>query len=219
MSSANATQRKLIEATRQLVRQQGLEKTTVQEITDLAGFNRKTFYKYYIDKYELVNSICYDGWYEYERAHGMGNAMEIVKSIIQFLETDKVFFSHAVRETGQNTFGNYIISVVQTVIEVYLGELYRMTGTPEDEIELISNELARAAHQSLVFWLTRHPEWSAEEFYDRIESSMAIFGWAIKDFFSYTMKEASDTPDSFLSDEKLEELRIKAITKLDAIPC
>ena len=49
--------RRLYEAIEKLVKERPSEKITVQEILDEAEVSRRTFYKYFPDKYALANSL------------------------------------------------------------------------------------------------------------------------------------------------------------------
>lgn len=46
---------RLAEAVKQLMGRQSLEDITVKEITGEAGVSRQTFYRHFLDKYDLVN--------------------------------------------------------------------------------------------------------------------------------------------------------------------
>jgi AcrR family transcriptional regulator len=52
-----ATRQKLQDAFWQLYQEKGIENISVKEITDLAGYNRGTFYLYYKDTYDMLNQI------------------------------------------------------------------------------------------------------------------------------------------------------------------
>jgi AcrR family transcriptional regulator len=51
------TKENLTEAFWQIYCEKGLEKTTVKEITAKAGYNRSTFYEYFIDVYDVLDQI------------------------------------------------------------------------------------------------------------------------------------------------------------------
>ncbi|MCD8118391.1 MAG: TetR/AcrR family transcriptional regulator [Lachnospiraceae bacterium] len=50
----DATRNKFIQAFCELYRTKPISKITIKEITDLAGYNRSTFYQYFKDVYELL---------------------------------------------------------------------------------------------------------------------------------------------------------------------
>jgi len=54
---AAATRQKLIDAFWQLYTKKNIEQISIKEITDLAGYNRGTFYLYFKDIYDVLNQI------------------------------------------------------------------------------------------------------------------------------------------------------------------
>lgn len=52
-----ATKEKIKEAFLELYKKKRIEKISIQELTDLAGMNRGTFYAHYMDIYDLLNQI------------------------------------------------------------------------------------------------------------------------------------------------------------------
>ncbi len=54
---AAATRQKLIDAFWQLYTKKSIEQISIKEITDLAGYNRGTFYLYFKDIYDVLNQI------------------------------------------------------------------------------------------------------------------------------------------------------------------
>ncbi len=50
----DATREALVNAFFQSAKKKSIDKVTIKEITDLAGYNRTTFYRYFEDVYALV---------------------------------------------------------------------------------------------------------------------------------------------------------------------
>ncbi|WP_216239788.1 TetR/AcrR family transcriptional regulator [Faecalicatena faecalis] len=59
MKKVNA-RRMLKEAAYEIVSRKAVEQVSVREIVDAAEISKQTFYRYYKDKYELVNEIYYE---------------------------------------------------------------------------------------------------------------------------------------------------------------
>ena len=55
MDSATNTRYRLANALKDLVRSKPLDKITVKQIADACGVSRQTFYRCFLDKYDLVN--------------------------------------------------------------------------------------------------------------------------------------------------------------------
>ena len=57
MTQKEQTKENLVEAFWTLYKDKPLEKITVKEITDKAGYNRGTFYSYFKDTYEMQKYV------------------------------------------------------------------------------------------------------------------------------------------------------------------
>jgi AcrR family transcriptional regulator len=53
----NTTREKLMEAFWQLYSKKRIESITIKEITQIAGYNRGTFYEYFLDVYDILEKI------------------------------------------------------------------------------------------------------------------------------------------------------------------
>jgi|GEM_PF-6866562 len=172
----------LIQAVKELVREQGLEKTTVLQIAQRAGLNRQTFYKHFTDKYNLVNKICYTEFIIAQRDSVSQGGWEAVGSILSFFESDKAFYGSVLQETGQNSFGSYIVEVFQCIILNFTEEGFRQYGLSEKETNGIAYELADDFRSGVVFWLLEEPEKDAQQFFNVLRNASRAFSAMICSF-------------------------------------
>jgi len=103
------TRKLLIVTVKQLLEKKNFEELTVQDILDASGISRGTFYRYFSDKYDVVNS--------YYREYVMDNIMsefngtnhtEITIGILEFIFKNKEYFSNIVFVEGQNSFCEFL---------------------------------------------------------------------------------------------------------------
>ena len=184
------TEAALVDAVKQLVREQGLAKTTVLQISQRANLNRKTFYKHFRDKYELVNWICYREWSERESIFGLEDSWAFVLSILVFFENDRQFYGAALEDTGQNSFGSYIVDNTAAIIRSSSEELFRYFQVDEDAITRISYQLARMFRESIVYWLKYQEDKSSAEFFLSIETEANAFAALICEYNRYAGTES-----------------------------
>lgn len=102
--------RKLLTVTvKQLLEKKSFDELTVQDILDASGISRGTFYRYFSDKYDVVNS--------YYREYVMDNIMskfngtnhiEITTGILEFVLKNKEYFANIVFVEGQNSFCEFL---------------------------------------------------------------------------------------------------------------
>lgn len=94
---------RLAEAMKTCMRTMPVEKITVKEIVQECGTTRQTFYRYFLDKYDLIN------WYFdkilLESFEHMGEGTTVYEGLckkFQYIEEEKLFFKAAFRNDQQN---------------------------------------------------------------------------------------------------------------------
>lgn len=108
MCASEKTRYKLAEAMKCLMESHPLEKITVTQITESCGTTRPTFYRYFKDKYDLIN------WYFDKLAQKsfkqMGVSLSLREALLkkfQFMSMEKKFFSAAFSCETQNNLIDY----------------------------------------------------------------------------------------------------------------
>jgi AcrR family transcriptional regulator len=88
------TKKALCEALAQLLTTKELHRITVQEIADKADVNRVTFYKHYLDVYDLYEKLEKEVITEIELVilDGERNP-EYMKSLIDYIDENRIYFS------------------------------------------------------------------------------------------------------------------------------
>ena len=99
---------RLAEAVKRLMARQSLEDITVKEITGEAGVSRQTFYRHFLDKYDLVN------WYFDELLANsfreMGYGRTIYEGLVRkfrYIQAEKVFFRADFQSVQQNNLKDH----------------------------------------------------------------------------------------------------------------
>ena len=95
---SEATKYRLAKAMEECMRTQSVEAVTVTNIAEKCGVTRQTFYRNFLDKYDLIN------WYfdklvlqSFEQI-GMGNTVgESLTQKFEFILNEKAFFTEAFR--------------------------------------------------------------------------------------------------------------------------
>lgn len=83
-----------------------LEKITVQEITRKAGYNRSTFYQYFLDINDLLSCVeneLLEFIVEKRRKAGMGDH-SFIHDLVELYETKALYLSALLGEFGSNRF-------------------------------------------------------------------------------------------------------------------
>ena len=96
MENGDRTKQKFVAAMTGLMRVKPLDKITVKEIVEKSGMTRQTFYRCFMDKYDLVN------WHFERLAEKsflqMGVSLTLREGLekkFQFIKNEQVFFAAA----------------------------------------------------------------------------------------------------------------------------
>lgn len=94
------------------------EKITIKMITDNIGVIRPTFYNHFIDKYEVLEWICYKDIFEDLGILVDQNMFsEAIEILFHKIEDNKAFYLKAVKVQGQNAFNDIFCKQITTLIE------------------------------------------------------------------------------------------------------
>ena len=99
----------LAESLKELLEKKALEKITIQNITENCQLTRSTFYRYFKDKYELMNWIYTNEIDTFLRANpDISSWKDLLTTVTQFLKKNQPFFSTIIEFKGQNSFEDFL---------------------------------------------------------------------------------------------------------------
>lgn len=122
---------RLAEAMKTCMRTMPVEKITVKEIVQECGTTRQTFYRYFLDKYDLIN------WYFdkilLKSFEHMGEGTTVYEGLckkFQYIEEEKLFFKAAFRNDQQNCLREHDF---QLILAFYTRQIEEKTKEPISE--------------------------------------------------------------------------------------
>lgn len=122
---------RLAEAMKTCMRTMPVEKITVKEIVQECGTTRQTFYRYFLDKYDLIN------WYFdkmlLESFEHMGEGTTVYEGLckkFQYIEEEKLFFKAAFRNDQQNCLREHDFRLI---LAFYTRQIEEKTKEPISE--------------------------------------------------------------------------------------
>lgn len=137
MYASEKTRYKLAEAMKRLMESQPLEKITVTQITELCDTTRPTFYRYFKDKYDLIN------WYFDKLAQKsfkqMGVSLSLREALLkkfEFMTLEKKFFSEAFSCEEQNNLIDYDYEMIYQFYCDFIRKSAPVEFTPDIEFLL-----------------------------------------------------------------------------------
>ena len=115
--------RTLAESFKELVKEKGLQKIIVKDITDRAKVKRPTFYSYFKDKYDVVEWIyVQEIWQPSRSLLEGGYSHEALRFILVSMEKDKEYYRKLLNQDGQNSFGEIVKKYIREESEKILRE-------------------------------------------------------------------------------------------------
>lgn len=150
----------IAEQTKELIRQKSIESITVTEICEKTGMNRRTFYRYFRDKFEIVdwiyfhdaltNSHHYEGW----------SVFDYMPRIFESLYEDRKYYVNALKYTGQNSFRDYCTECLRKLFEPD----FKNAFVQEEWNDFFVRHLCEMTYDACVEWLSSEPCMPPEKF-------------------------------------------------------
>ena len=119
-----STERTLRRCMRKLVRLKKLENITISEICEMSEIGKRTFYRYYADKYALFEDTYIREFYNKLDITDDLGLFEIYQRMAAQMYEEREFFLHALAAKGQNGFWE----VISNLVHPHIGKL--LTADP-----------------------------------------------------------------------------------------
>nr|WP_330376217.1 TetR/AcrR family transcriptional regulator C-terminal domain-containing protein [Butyrivibrio sp. AE3004] len=162
---------RLAEAIKECMKTTSVESITVRQIVDVCGVSRQTFYRNFIDKYDLIN------WY-FDRLleqsfNEMGSKEDLREGLIKkfkYIKAERVFFLAAFRFDEQNNLKEHDFIMIYEfyckLIRVKTGEL------PDKRTRKLLEMYCQASIYMTVQWVLKGMKESEEELADLMIDAM-----------------------------------------------
>lgn len=146
------TRQKFLEAIKECMKEKSVDNISVRMITEKSGMTRQTFYRYFLDKYDLIN------WYfdtlllaSFDRMGSGNTILEGLERKFRFIEEEKAFFIQAFRSDDQNSLKEHDF---QLILEFYCNLIKEKTGRePEGDIRFYLEMYCRGSVFMTISWM------------------------------------------------------------------
>ncbi len=164
---------KLAEAIKICMKTTAVENITVKQIVDTCGISRQTFYRNFIDKYDLIN------WY-FDRLleqsfKEMGSGETLREGLIKkfkYIKEERLFFTAAFRVDEQNNLKEHDFYMI---FEHYCRLIREKSGNiPDIRTRKILEMYCQASIYMTVQWVLKGMKESEEELADLMIDAMPI---------------------------------------------
>lgn len=167
------TRKAIKEAFLTLIRTKGYDRITIQDIADEAMINRNTFYLHYMDKIDLVESLCKDSLDQLKvcinlEIKDIGEMSEalftcILRQTFKVIQGDMEFFKAMLGENGYPNFANYIKKILKDLMMTGL-EKY----TLEYKIDVALEYMISGLVGVICLWITHSEELQMTEVVEQL---------------------------------------------------
>lgn len=164
---------KLAEAMKECMKTSSVENITVKQIVDECGVSRQSFYRNFIDKYDLIN------WY-FDRLleqsfKEMGSGETIREGLIrkfEYIKQERLFFTAGFKGDEQNCLKEHDFIMIY---EFYCTLIREKTGElPDYMIRKLLEMYCQASIYMTVQWLMKGMKESEEELADLMIAAMPM---------------------------------------------
>lgn len=150
MRVRDKTKKKIASSMVELVEKKPIDKITITDITVNCDMTRQVFYRYFVDKYDLINwmyeedcgSIIYTG----EENFSLKSWIEY---IIDTLEDKKSFYVHAIQDDSSKTFENLILDKTRFYLKKIIE--YKTATELTKQLEFLIEMTARGLVEMIIF--------------------------------------------------------------------
>lgn len=160
MSDSNITKRALAQSLKDLMEVQPIEKISVGSICKQCGLNRKSFYYHFKDKYELINWIYYTEFVEKAMEKQFDSSWNLFEEMCNYFYENRDFYNKTFRVEGQNSFSEYFFSLIFSIMNSHLADMFADEPSVEPYAEFFTDALVCAIKK----WLSRKHVMSPDEF-------------------------------------------------------
>lgn len=151
-NKSEKTKYRLAQSMKECMKTTSVDNITVKQITENCGLTRQTFYRNFLDKFDLIN------WYfdkllakSFEHM-GMGNTiLEALEKKFSYIQEEHLFFSAAFRYDSQNSLRQHDFELILSFYENLIRE---NTGRfPDQNIHFLLEMYCQSSIYMTVRWV------------------------------------------------------------------
>jgi len=177
----NRTMSAILNAFNRLIVEHDFQKISVEMIMKEASVSRSTFYRYFKDKYEVMNAnfkILLDYYVAPERSR---NYRDLCYHLFEYAQDNLKVFRRALESTGFNSFSNFIYEYsYQTALAITRSNRNGAGFTPAEElqVDVFCNGIC-AVYKNIVCQRYKiDPSTAADALYEMMPESLKHYWWA-----------------------------------------
>ena len=147
-------------AMKALLRSNPIEKITTEQILEQSGVSRRSFYRYFKDKYDLLQWIYNYDFCRFVEVRPEKSIWEYYPDILRSLRADPEFYSSAFVYAGQNSFRAFCFEKLFPLIMTDFGDIFPDAETAR----FVIRRYVYAFFDGYIWWLKKKDPMPWEEF-------------------------------------------------------
>ena len=171
MAKSESTKYRLAEAMKTCMKTTSVDDITIRQIVEVCGVTRQTFYRNFLDKYDLIN------WYFdkllLKSFEHMGEGETVYDGLVkkfEYLQEEYLFFAAAFRSDDQNSLKEHDFELI---LKFYSNLIFQKTGKrPDAEISFLLEMYCRGSIYMTTRWVSGEISCTPEELAERLVDAM-----------------------------------------------
>lgn len=152
MEKQEKTKYKLAAAMKECMKTTPVDRITVTSIVEGAGVTRQTFYRNFLDKYDLINwyfdKLVLKSFEQIGVSHTIG---ESLTQKLEFIQQEKAFFTEAFRSDDRNSVKEHDFELI---LQFYKDLIARCTSRPlGEELQFLLEMYCQGSVYMTVKWI------------------------------------------------------------------
>lgn len=176
----NRTYTAIIEAFQRLIKEHDFHKISVEMIMKKAPVSRSTFYRYFKDKYDVMNATYKHLLDYYASPEQSSNYRELCYHLFKYAQENLVIFKNALNSTGYNSFHNFVYQCsYDTALAITKNNRNGEGFTPVEElqVDIFCNGIC-AVYRNIVNQRYHiSPSDAADALYEMMPESLKHYWW------------------------------------------
>jgi len=176
----NRTLSAIINGFNRLIVEHDFQKISVEMIMQEAGVSRSTFYRYFKDKYDVMNANFKNLLDYYISPERSRNYRDLCYHLFSYAQSNLKMFRRALESTGFNSFSNYIYEYsYQTALTITQANRNGQGFTPVEElqVDVFCNGICAVYRNIVCQRYTIDPSAAADALYEMMPESLKHYWW------------------------------------------
>ena len=170
----------IIDAFNRLLRENDFHKISVEMIMEKATVSRSTFYRYFKDKYDVMNANYKNLLDYYVSPEHSSNYRDLCYHLFKYGQENLMMFKNALNSTGFNSFRNFIYEYsYETALAITRSNRNGAGFTPVEElqVDVFCNGIC-AVYKNMVYQRYEiNPSDAADALYEMMPASLKHYWW------------------------------------------